>query len=498
MATTKKRVQSATKQATHQKDVVKNGHAGHSTEPFFKSVEKNFDKAAHVLDLPNGLAEQIKACNSVYYFNYPVRIRGEIQVVQAWRVEHSHHKLPTKGGIRYSEMVDQDEVMALAALMTYKCAIVHVPFGGAKGGIKINPRDYSEEELERITRRYTAELIHKNFIGPAVDVPAPDYGTGEREMAWIADTYLAFSGASDINALGCVTGKPIAQGGVRGRREATGRGVMFGLRQALSDKNDAKRLKLTTGLDGKTVIVQGFGNVGYYAAKFLQENGAIITGVIEWDGAVYNPKGIDVESLNKYRLEKKSITGYPKAKTIKQSGEVLEYECDILVPAALESQIHSGNAARIKAKIIAEGANGPITADAEEILLKKGIFIIPDMYLNAGGVTVSYFEWLKNISHVRFGRMGKRFEESSQLRLVSAMEDLVGKRLSIAERDMITRGADEEDLVNSGLEDTMISAYEEIKTYWRSTTKIKDMRTAAFVSAIDKVATTYRQLGLFP
>jgi glutamate dehydrogenase (NAD(P)+) len=331
-----------------------------------------------------------------------------------------------------------------------------------------------------------------------VDVPAPDYGTGEREMAWIADTYLAFSGTQDINALGCVTGKPIAQGGVRGRKEATGRGVFFGLRQATADKEHMKKLKLPPGLEGKTVIVQGFGNVGYHAAKFLQQGGATIIGIIEWDGAVMNPKGINVEDLDKYRVENKTITGYPKGKTIKDSASVLEYECDILVPSALESQITRFNAPNIKAKIIAEGANGPVTADGEEILLKKGALIIPDMYLNAGGVTVSYFEWLKNISHVRFGRMGKRFEENSQLRMVSAVEDLVGRKFSSAERDMITRGAGEEDLVNSGLEDTMISSYEEIKHYWQTNSKIKDLRTAAFVSAIDKVAMTYRQLGLFP
>jgi glutamate dehydrogenase (NAD(P)+) len=481
-----------------------NGHSsGHSGSgahvlPFFKSVAKNFDKAATALNLPKGLAEQIKACNSVYYFNFPVRIRGDVQVIEAWRCEHSHHKLPTKGGIRYSEMVDQDEVMALAALMTYKCAIVHVPFGGAKGGIKINPRNYTEEELERITRRYTAELIHKNFIGPAVDVPAPDYGTGEREMAWIADTYLSFHGSSDINALGCVTGKPIAQGGVRGRREATGRGVMFGLRQAVSYKDDMKCLKLTTGLEGKSIIVQGFGNVGYHAAKFLQEQGAVITGVIEWDGAVVNPKGINVEDLDKYRIENKTITGFPKAKTIKNGLEVLEYECDILIPAALENQITIENAHRIKAKIIAEGANGPVTANAEDILLKRGVLIIPDMYLNAGGVTVSYFEWLKNISHVRFGRMEKRFEESSQRRMVEAVESLVGRSFSANERKLLIRGAGEEDLVNSGLEDTMINAYEEIKKYAATHPQIKDLRTAAFASAIDKVSTTYKQLGLFP
>ncbi len=474
------------------------GQAAHTPIPFFKSVNENFDKAVAVMNLPKGLVNQIRVCNSVYFFQFPVRIDGEIQVIEAWRVEHSHHKLPTKGGIRYSELVDQDEVMALAALMTYKCAIVHVPFGGAKGGIKINPRNYTEDQLERITRRYTSELLKKNFIGPAVDVPAPDYGTGEREMAWMADTYMAFTGGQDINGLGCVTGKPVAQGGVRGRREATGRGLYFGLREFVSHADEMKKLKLTTGLNDKTVIVQGFGNVGYHAAKFIQEGGGTITAVIEWDGAVYNPQGIDVEDLARHFRETGSITKYPKAKTIKEGNSVLEYECDILVPAALENQIHSQNAPNIKAKIIAEGANGPITSNGEKVLLQNGAVILPDMFLNAGGVTVSYFEWLKNISHVRFGRMGKRFDEGVNNRLVSSIEELVGKSFTETERTMLTRGAGEEDLVNSGLEDTMIFAYHEIMNYWRANKKIKDMRTAAFVSAIDKVATSYMQLGLFP
>lgn len=467
-------------------------------QPFFESVLQNFDKAATVMELPHGLAEQIKVCNSIYNFHFPVRIGKEIQVISAWRVEHSQHKLPTKGGIRYSELVNQDEVMALAALMTYKCAIVHVPFGGAKGGIKINPRNYTEDQLERITRRYTAELLHKNFIGPAVDVPAPDYGTGEREMAWIADTYNTFTGGKDINGLGCVTGKPIAQGGVHGRREATGRGVFFGLREAVNNADDMKKIGLTTGLEGKKVIVQGFGNVGLYSAKFLMESGAIIIGIIEWDGAIVSAKGIDVNALNIHRQATGSITNFPGTKTIKNGNSVLELDCDILVPAALENQITFLNAPNIKAKIIGEGANGPITAQAENVLLAKNILIIPDMYLNAGGVTVSYFEWLKNISHVRYGRMEKRFDERVNSRLISSIETLTGKSMNIIERDMIIRGAEEEDLVNSGLEDTMIFAYNEIREHWKANKKIKDMRTAAYVSAVSKIAMSYSQLGLFP
>ncbi len=469
----------------------------HGNNPFLDSVNAYFDKAAAVMDHSQGLLDQIRVCNSVYYMQFPVRIKGGIQVIQAWRAEHSHHKLPTKGGIRYALTVDQEEVQALAALMTYKCAVVDVPFGGGKGGIRINPRDYSVEELERITRRYTVELIKKNFIGPSVDVPAPDYGTGPREMAWIADTYQAFM-KDEINALGCVTGKPVGQGGVRGRTAATGRGLFFAVREAVNDPKLMKKLKLTTGLAGKKVIVQGFGNVGYHAAKFLAEGGATVVGIIEWDGAVVNPKGIDVEALNTHRAKKGTITGFAGGKTVKDGNSVLEHECDILVPAALESQIHKGNAAKIKAKIIAEGANGPITSEAEPILLRKGILVMPDMYVNAGGVVVSYFEWLKNISHVRFGRMDKRFEEGSNTRLVEAVERLTGKSLTVSERNMIARGADEEDLVNSGLEDTMISAYHTIMDVYFNNPKVKDMRTAAFVTAIDKIAQSYLSLGIFP
>jgi glutamate dehydrogenase (NAD(P)+) len=465
--------------------------------PFFQSVNTYFDKAAALLEHPKGLLEQIRACNSVYYVQFPVRIKGDIQVISAWRAEHSHHKLPCKGGIRYSENVNQDEVIALSALMTYKCAVVNVPFGGGKGGIKINPKNYSVEELERITRRYTVELIHKNFIGPSVDVPAPDYGTGQREMAWIADTYQAFKG-NEIDALACVTGKPIPQGGVRGRTEATGRGLYFGVREAVNDTELMKSLGLTTGFGDKTVIVQGFGNVGYHAAKFLAEAGATVTGIIEWDGAVVNSNGIDIEALAKHQRETGSIRNFAGAQTIDDGNTVLENPCDILVPAALESQITDYNADRIKARIIAEGANGPIAASAEPTLLAKNTLIIPDMYLNAGGVVVSYFEWLKNISHVRFGRMDKRFEERGNQGLVSTVERLTGKSLTAAERDLIIRGPEEEDLVNSGLEDTMITSYHEIMNIWRSRPNVKDMRTAAFISAIDKIAVSYFQLGIFP
>jgi len=463
---------------------------------FFDTVCRNFDRAATYTEHPKGLLDQIKVCNSIYHFQFPAQVGDGYEVVSAWRVEHSQHKSPTKGGIRYSEAVTEDEVMALAALMTYKCAIVDVPFGGAKGGIKIDPKKYTVVELQRITRRYTAELVKKKFIGPGIDVPAPDYGTGPREMAWIMDTYQALNPDS-IDGAACVTGKPISQGGIRGRNEATGRGVYFGIREACDIGEDMKALGLSKGLAGKRVVVQGLGNVGYHAAKFLQEGGAIIVGLAEYEGAIYNPKGLDLEAVMKHRNDTRSILSFPGATNIPNSIEALELECDILVPAALENQITAANAPKIKAKIIGEAANGPTTADGEDILLKKNILIIPDMYLNAGGVTVSYFEWLKNLQHVRMGRMGRRFTERSMGQVFDVIENATGKSLTAAQRTLLVKGPDEEDLVNSGLEDTMIHAHHEVRKIWKETKGI-DLRTAAFIDSIDKIATSYMELGIFP
>lgn len=464
---------------------------------FFHSVEMSFDKAAQFTKWEKGILEQIKACNAVYRIKFPVRVGDSIDVIEAYRVQHSHHKLPCKGGIRFSEEVNQDEVMALAALMTYKCAIVNVPFGGAKGGIKINPRNYTPFQLENITRRYTAELVRKNFIGPGIDVPAPDYGTGEREMSWILDTYMSLR-PGEIDGYGCVTGKPVPMGGVRGRKEATGLGVFYGLRELCNVKEDMKRIGLEPGIEGKTVVVQGMGNVGYHAAKYFHEAGAKIIGLIEYDGAIYNAKGMDPDAVLKHRNETGSITGFPGSKTLKKNTDGLELECDILIPAALENVIHEENAPRVKAKIIGEAANGPLTPEADEILAKKGVIVVPDMFLNAGGVTVSYFEWLKNLSHVRYGRLGKRFDENMNVHILGQIEELTGKKVSEKERKFIAHGADEVDLVYSGLEETMITALHEVREKSLEHKKIKDMRTAAYVCAIDKVGVAYEQLGIFP
>jgi glutamate dehydrogenase (NAD(P)+) len=388
--------------------------------------------------------------------------------------------------------------MALAALMTYKCAIVDVPFGGAKGGIRINPKKYTEKQLENITRRYTAELIRKNFIGPGIDVPAPDYGTGSKEMAWIVDTYASMK-HGDIDAAACVTGKPVTQNGITGREEATGRGVFYGLRELLSIEDDMKKVGLTTGMAGKKIIVQGLGNVGSYSAKICQEEGnAKIICIAEWDGAVYNADGLDIAALIAHRNATGSIKNFPGATNIANSKEAIEMECDVLIPAALENQITAENAPRIKAKIIAEAANGPVAFEAEDILLKKGIIILPDMYLNAGGVTVSYFEWLKNLSHMRFGRMEKRFDHNTYQNLVSLVERMTGKTIGESEKNFLTKGADEIDLVRSGLEETMVNSFHQIREVFVTRPEINDYRTAAFVCALNKISSDYLSLGIFP
>ncbi len=464
--------------------------------PFSEQVDRHFRRAAALTDIPEGLLDQIRICNTVLHVRFPLeRDDGTIQVLHGWRAHHSNHKLPVKGGIRYAPMASEDEVTALAALMTYKCALVDVPFGGAKGAVLIDRDDFSPSEIRRLTRRYTFELNQKGYIGPGTDVPAPDYGTGAQEMAWIVDTYTTLTD-SPLNAAGCVTGKPLPQGGIRGRTEATGRGVFFGIREACAQTEDMRARGLEPGLEGKTVVVQGLGNVGYYAAKFIQEGGGVIVAIAEREGAIHDPDGLDVEAVHRHRRETGSILGFPGAEEIPETRKALELECDVLVPAALENEITMENVDRIRASIVAEGANGPVTADASRALLERDVLILPDLYMNAGGVTVSYFEWIKNLSHMRFGRMEKRFEEAGNARVLDAVESLTGRRFEPDDRESAIRGAGEQDLVHSGLEETMITAYHEIrKTALRKET---DLRTAAFLIAIEKVATVYEGRGIFP
>jgi glutamate dehydrogenase (NAD(P)+) len=469
-----------------------------ATTSFKANVDYYFDRAAATLNLPDGLLQQIKPCNNIYYVKFPVKFGSRYEIFHGWRAEHSHHQKPLKGGIRFSAAVNEDEIEALAALMTYKCAIVDAPFGGSKGGVAIDVRKYSPEQIEKVTRRFTAELIRKNFIGPGVNVPAPDMGTGEREMAWIADTYDAFH-PGGLDNMACVTGKPVSQGGIQGRTEATGRGVQYGIREAFRYPEDFRSCGLEGGLDGKRVVVQGLGNVGYHVAKFLEEeDGVRIVGIGEWDGTLTNPNGIDVSKVAAWRKRKHTIRGFPDARTIEEPAACLELDCDVLVPAALENQITERNAARVKAKVIAEAANGPTTARAEQILHERKVLIIPDIYLNAGGVTVSYFEWAKNLSHMSYGIMEKRKEEMTMDKLLSNTERLTGQVFPKSVRSELVRGADELDIVRSGLEEVMLRAYREIREIRLRRKKVTDLRMASFCVAIEKVARAYMELGIFP
>ena len=471
-------------------------HQGHTEPSFRDSVDLMFAQAAKLIEMPPGLEEKIRVCNSTYTVRFGVKLRGQIFTFTGYRSVHSEHMEPVKGGIRYAENVHQDEVEALAALMTYKCAVVEVPFGGSKGGLRINPREWSADELERITRRFAYELIKRDLINPSQNVPAPDMGTGEREMAWIADQYARMN-TTDINARACVTGKPRNSGGIAGRVEATGRGVQFALREFFRHPKDVARANLSGGLGGKRVIVQGLGNVGYHAAKFLEEeDGCRIIGIGERDGAVMNPDGLHVEAVRAHMAEHGGVKGFPGGAFIEKGAEVLEQDCDILVPAALEGVIHLENARRICCPLIIEAANGPITAGANEILRQKGVVIIPDMYANAGGVTVSYFEWVKNLSHIRFGRMQRRQEEASHQLVVDELERLTGNRVSDEFRQRYIKGADELELVRSGLDDTMRIAYQNIAEIWRSRPDVPDLRTAAYIISITRVAETYQAKGL--
>ncbi|MDU9003514.1 Glu/Leu/Phe/Val family dehydrogenase [Sedimentitalea todarodis] len=471
-------------------------------EPTFReSVDLMFNRAVALMDLPPGLEEKIRVCNATYTVRFGVRLRGQIQTFTGYRSVHSEHMEPVKGGIRFATGVNQDEVEALAALMTYKCALVETPFGGSKGGLRIDPRQYDEHELEQITRRFAYELVKRDLINPSQNVPAPDMGTGEREMAWIADQYARMN-TTDINARACVTGKPPNAGGIAGRVEATGRGVQYALREFFRHPEDVAKSGLSGSLDGKRIIVQGLGNVGYHAAKFLaEEDGAIITGIIERDGALFNPGGLDVEAVFNWIRGHGGVTGFPDAAHSAEGAAVLEEDCDILIPAALEGVINLQNADRIKAPLIIEAANGPITAGADDILRARGVVIIPDMYANAGGVTVSYFEWVKNLSHIRFGRMQRRQEEARHQLVVDELERLdryLGDAWSMTPdfKKKYLRGADELELVRSGLDDTMRTAYQSMHEVWHERDDVDDLRTAAYLVSITKVAASYRAKGL--
>lgn len=467
-------------------------------EPTFReSVNLMVDRAISAVGLDEGTANAIKACNEVLQVQFPVKIRGKIEVFTGWRATHSTHRLPAKGGIRYASYADQDEVEALAALMTYKCAIVDVPFGGSKGALCIDPALYERDELELITRRFALELVRKGFLNPSTNVPAPDIGTGQREMAWMADTYKQLH-PEDINYTACVTGKPVHHGGIRGRVEATGRGVQYALREFFRHSKDVKRAGLDSGLEGQRVVIQGLGNVGYHAAKFLsEEDGVLITAIIERDGALINDAGLNVEEVYQHIIQHHGIRNFPGGTYEENGAAVLEKECDILIPAAMEGQITLDNAERIQTRLIVEAANGPVTYGADEVLNKRGVVIIPDAFANAGGVIVSYFEWIRNISHIRFGRMQRRHDEVRGHQMAAFLEEMTGASITDEMRTRIAHGADEVDLVRSGLDDSMRMGYQEISEALRESESIHDLRTAAYAVSIRKIARSYLDVGLF-
>ena len=475
--------------------------AGRTQKNFRESVDIMYGRASSLLDLPPGLEEKIRVCNSTYTVRFGVRLNGKIQTFTGYRSVHSEHMEPVKGGIRYSKSVNQNEVEALAALMTYKCALVEIPFGGAKGGLCIDPREFEDHELELITRRFAYELVKRDLIHPSQNVPAPDMGTGEREMAWIADQYTRMN-TTDINGRACVTGKPINAGGIAGRIEATGRGIQYALREFFRHPEDRAAAGLKGNLEGKNIIIQGLGNVGYYASHFLStEDGALITAIIERNGALLNSKGMNVDEVYAHKEETGSVKGCKEGKFVKDGALVLENECDILIPAAIEGVINMGNAKNIKASLIIEAANGPVTAEADDVLRSKGCVIIPDMYANAGGVTVSYFEWVKNLSHIRFGRMRRKQEESRQRLLINELIRIMGEMDSKAKLtegfiNNYLHGAGEIELVRSGLDDTMCTAYQSMREVWHAREDVEDLRVAAYLVAIERIAKSYQTKGL--
>ena len=464
---------------------------------FQQNVALMLDRALKEVKLEPGADRALKSCNATLQVSFPIKLRGEVRTFTGWRAVHSTHRLPAKGGLRFSPTVDQDDTEALAALMTYKCAIVDVPFGGSKGGLCIDPTQYDRDEMELITRRFARELARRGFLSPATNVPAPDVGTGQREMAWILDTYKNLY-PEDINYVGCVTGKPVDLGGMPGRLEATGRGIQYALREFFRHPAEVQAAGLQGSLEGKRIIVQGLGNVGYHAAKFLQEeDGARIVGIIEREGALVDERGLSVEAVRCYMNEHGTVLGYPDARFVDKGASVLAEDCDVLIPAALEGVIHKDNAESIRAPLIIEAANGPITYEADDILRGKGTVILPDIYANAGGVVVSYFEWIRNLSHIRFGRLQRRLDETRGEHIVSALEMMSGEKTPAWMRENLIRGAEEVDLVRSGLDDAMRVAFQEIARFRREGGRHLDYRTAAYALAVTRINLGSLDLGAY-
>jgi len=462
---------------------------------FLENVGMMVNDTIDRIKIDPNISKILKTCRSVIQLKFPVKIKGEIEIFHGWRAVHSSHRLPVKGGIRYSTDVNQEEIEALASLMTFKCAVVDVPFGGAKGGLLIDPKKYDDESLERITKKFARELIRRGFLSPARDVPAPDVGTSQREMGWILDAYKSLR-PDDINHVACVTGKSVSHGGIKGRLEATGRGVCEALKEFFRHPEEVSKANINNpNLDGQKIIIQGFGNVGSNSAKTLFATGAKIIGIAEKDGAIFNKKGINIIELEKYQQDKSTILGFPNTEKIESSSDLLTYDCDILIPAALENAITLKNVGNIKAKIICEAANGPISYRADQKLKDRGAVIIPDIYANAGGVTVSYFEWIRNISHIRMGRLNKRYEEHRGEAILKAIKQISTNKLPKELIDQLVHGANEDDIIASGLEDTMRVSFQEILEM-KSAYNLDNYRMAAYAIALKKIEKSYLELGI--
>lgn len=458
---------------------------------FLESIEAHFDQAFDHIDLSPGLAERIKATNSIYRVTFGVRLRGELVSFTGWRAVHSEHVEPVKGGIRYAADSDSGEVEALAALMSLKNALSGVPFGGSKGALRIDPRDWTEAEIERITRRFTQELARRGLISPGRNVPAPDMGTSEREMAWMADEYRRISPLETLNAAACVTGKPLSRGGIAGRTEATGRGVAYVLAEHLEHAGRKN------ALEGARVVIQGFGNVGSHTALTLtREFGAKVIGVLERDACLFDDDGIDIEALVAHLATGAGFTTYHPGRMTPPSLEALGTECDILIPAAQEGVITAANAHDIKAKIIVEAANGPVDFDADSILTDRGIEVIPDLCANAGGVIVSYFEWVKNLTHMPFGLMERRISQRRFNHVADLIEAARKEAIPANIRADLSESGSELDLVRSGLEEMIRDAYRRMADRLAQDPSLGTLRGAAYVLAIEDIALAYRDLGI--
>ena len=466
---------------------------------FLKMVEMFFNKASESCKVKPDLLELIKKPNTSVKINIPlIRDDGTYTTVEGFRCHHKQHRLPVKGGTRIADSVEQSEVEALALLMSLKLAVVEVPYGGAKGGIKMNQKNFSKKEIERVLRRYIVELAKYNIIGPGIDVPGPDVGTGEWHMDIMKDTYHTLYGMKDFNSTGIVTGKSIENGGIRGRPESTGLGVFYSIRNVLmNDELEELRKKhhIAKGIKGKKVIVQGFGAVGYNACKFLEQEGAIIVGVQEFDGCVYNEGGINVEELKAYLTKNGGVRGFS---SFIGKESIIGKECDILIPAAMEKSINKNNVSEIKAKLIAEGGNGTTSFEADKLLQKKGVLIIPDILCNAGGVTCSYFEWLKNIEHKQPGRLTNNWEKKSKEIFLVAIENemqKVGLNVNFDKIDKTAmRGGADIELVYTGLDFIMTKSLNNLVKI--SKERNVNLRIAAYVDAIERIAASYESVGL--